>query len=350
MHSSESRDKDRESPPQRDRILVPKVSVVVPNYNHARFLPRRLDSIFAQTWRDFDLLIMDDKSSDDSLAVIARYLDRPNVRLDANERNSGSPYRQWNKALGQVQGDYVWIAESDDYADPRFLEILVDALDRHPSAGIAMCQSYDIDGDDRILRLRSDEWATRPGRVYGPNPFEKGELFLPGREYAERLMTPFNTMPNASGMLFRRDALEAIGGPVTDMKICGDWFTYCKMLMHCDAVVVPDALNYFRTHVSNVRLRTKAQDFIREALTVRAFLEKELGSQPSALARRVALDQYAQMLMWPERPSPQARVPLARFPRVLASAAPFGPALTAMVAKSLLREVAGRLKPGRAEP
>lgn len=323
---------------------MPKVSIVVPNYNHAPFLPRRLDSIFAQTYRDFSLLIMDDRSSDDSLTVIAPYLDRPGVRLDLNEVNSGSPYRQWNKALSQVDGDYIWIAESDDYADPRFLEVLVSALDRHPTAGIAMCQSWDVDGEDRILRGYFENWSAMPMRVYGPNPFLGGELFLDGRDYARRLMTPFNTMPNASGMLFRREALESIGGPVVDMKICGDWFTYCKILMRYDAVVVPETLNYFRTHVSNVRLRTKARDFIREARRVRAFLRRELDVGCSRVSARVARNQYAQMLLYAERPTKGAKVPFARYPAALVTALPLGIGVTAQVGIALARETAGRLK------
>lgn len=324
---------------------MPKVSIVVPNYNHARFLPRRLDSIFAQTYRDFDLLILDDKSTDDSLAVITSYLDRPNVRVDVNARNSGSPYLQWKKALGQIEGEYVWIAESDDYADPRFLDVLASALDRYPTAGIAMCQSYDIDGEDRVLRGHFDQWSTMSQRVYGSNPFVDRELFLNGREYAARFMTPFNTMPNASGMLFRREALEAAGGPVTDMKICGDWFTYCKILMKFDAIVAPDTLNYFRTHVANVRLRTKARDFIREARRVRAYLQRELGVAPTRAAARVAREQYAQMLLHAERPARGAKVPLTRYPAALAAALPLGFGQTLAVGKALLREAAGRLKP-----
>ncbi|HWI86885.1 MAG TPA: glycosyltransferase family A protein, partial [Sphingomonas sp.] len=99
---------------------MPRVSVIVPNYNHARFLSKRLDSILAQTFADYELLILDDKSTDDSLAVIEPYLDGVRVRLECNSVNSGGPYRQWNKGLALTSGDYVWIAESDDYADPSF--------------------------------------------------------------------------------------------------------------------------------------------------------------------------------------------------------------------------------------
>jgi len=324
---------------------MPKVSVIVPNYNHARFLPKRLDTIVGQTFTDFELLIMDDKSPDDSLAVIDPYLRDPRARLECNEVNSGSPYRQWNKGLALTTGEYVWIAESDDYADPAFLTTLVEQLDRHPSAGIAMCMSWKIDGEDRILGGYRERWDRRLAAAYGPNPFNNGVFFMNGRDFCAHYMSPWNLIPNASGALFRRSAFEAIGGPVTDMKICGDWFTYCKMLMHSDFVSVPDHLNYFRTHTTNVRLRTKATDFVREALEVREFLTQNLGQRPSAQTERMAQDFYAQMLVSAERTGPSRKTPLSRYPALINQARQFGSGLTAHVAKILLREAVARLIP-----
>ena len=98
--------------------------VIVPNYNHARFLRQRLDSILAQTFQDFELILLDDCSTDESRTILEEYARDPRVRLDFNEVNSGSPFKQWNKGVRFARGKYVWIAESDDYADPRLLEAL----------------------------------------------------------------------------------------------------------------------------------------------------------------------------------------------------------------------------------
>src|SRR5208282_2627995 len=109
---------------------VPKVSVVVPNYNHARFLRRRVESILQQTFRDFELILLDDCSTDDSRSILSEYADDPRVRIEFNEKNSGSTFKQWNKGVRLARGEYVWIAESDDYAGERFLERLVDVLQK----------------------------------------------------------------------------------------------------------------------------------------------------------------------------------------------------------------------------
>jgi len=111
---------------------MPKVSVIVPNYNHARYLRQRVDSVLGQTFQDFELILLDDCSTDESRSVLSSYAGNPRVRIEFNEVNSGSTFKQWNKGVRLARGEYVWIAESDDYADPQLLERLVSRLDAEP--------------------------------------------------------------------------------------------------------------------------------------------------------------------------------------------------------------------------
>src|SRR5437879_548872 len=76
---------------------MPTVSVIVPNYNHARYLRRRIDSILAQTYRDFELILLDDGSTDESRSILSEYGNDPRVKIELNERNSGNTFKQWNK-------------------------------------------------------------------------------------------------------------------------------------------------------------------------------------------------------------------------------------------------------------
>lgn len=80
-------------------MTTPKVSVVVPSYNHAPYLAERIDSILAQTFGDLEVLILDDASTDDSLRVLVPYARLPRVRLRVNAANSGSAFRQWHKGI-----------------------------------------------------------------------------------------------------------------------------------------------------------------------------------------------------------------------------------------------------------
>lgn len=106
-----------------------KVSVIVPSYNHAEYLRLRLDSILDQTYRDFEVIILDDCSSDDSRDVIESYRGNPAVsHIVYNQINSGSPFHQWKKGMQLACGELVWIAESDDCCETGLLERLVEHL------------------------------------------------------------------------------------------------------------------------------------------------------------------------------------------------------------------------------
>ena len=113
---------------------MPLVSVIVPNYNHAPFLRLRLDSIFNQTFQDFEVIILDDCSTDNSKEIIEEYRNRPQVsHVVYNETNSGSPFKQWAKGFDLAQGEYIWIAESDDWAELAFLEVFISVLTKNES-------------------------------------------------------------------------------------------------------------------------------------------------------------------------------------------------------------------------
>src|SRR6185312_2167115 len=121
---------------------MPIVSVIVPNYNHAKFLDQRIDSIINQTYQQFELIILDDCSTDNSREIIEQYRMHPKVsKIVFNEVNSGSPFEQWEKGIGLATGEYIWIAESDDYADERFIESLMALIKIEPETGLAYCGS-----------------------------------------------------------------------------------------------------------------------------------------------------------------------------------------------------------------
>ena len=122
---------------------MPQVSVIVPNYNHAPYLRQRLDSIFNQTFQDFEVIILDDCSTDNSKEVIEEYRNRSQVsHVVYNETNSGSPFKQWAKGFDLAQGEYIWIAESDDWAELNFLEKMFRILEKDDSLALAFCESF----------------------------------------------------------------------------------------------------------------------------------------------------------------------------------------------------------------
>ncbi len=110
-----------------------EVSVILPNYNHGKYLDERIGSIINQTFQDFELIILDDHSTDNSKSIIEKYRSHPKIsHIEYNAINSGSPFRQWNKGIEVSRGSLIWIAESDDSCKLNFLEETVQKMDIIP--------------------------------------------------------------------------------------------------------------------------------------------------------------------------------------------------------------------------
>lgn len=304
-----------------------KVAVIVPNYNHAQFLSQRIESVLGQTYTDFKLLILDDMSSDDSREVIERYRSDDRVRVLYNAENSGGTYFQWNKGIAETSSDYIWIAESDDYADSALLGRLVQQLDAQPTVGMAVCESVVVDEHNNRLGIYRDIFRTNPAFSSFGYPVITSDIIQSGRDYCRSYMLPQNTIPNASAVLFRRAAFHEIGGAVTEMRICGDWMTYCKMLMRFDICRVPEPLNFFRAHKNNVRSSTKVHTYLLEHRLVREYIRAELGARESFRRHAASLMIESLMLIGEERRPPYDKVPIDRLFALLGCARKLGPEL-----------------------
>jgi glycosyltransferase involved in cell wall biosynthesis len=231
---------------------MPKVSVIVPNYNHARFLPQRLDSVLGQTFQDFELILLDDCSTDDSRSILSRYADDPRVTIEFNEKNSGSTFKQWNKGVGMARGEYVWIAESDDYADERLLEKLVARLQSEPSAVFSYCRSWRVSGEGEISGFLDSSLADLDPRKW------TAEFSVDGREECQKYLIRRNTVLSASSVLFRREVYERVGGADESLVFCGDWKMWASMALTGGRIAyLGEPLNYYRSHESSVTAKSQ---------------------------------------------------------------------------------------------
>lgn len=225
----------------------PLVSVILPSYNHARFLPQRLDSILAQTFCDFELIVLDDCSTDNSRSIIEEYARRFPMKAVFNELNSGSPFIQWKRGAEMATGKYLWIAESDDYADPRLLETLVTKMTLNPTVGLAYCQSVSVDADNQVAGTW-EHWTQELDAKRWNQDFVNC-----GRDEVANYLVRRNTIPNASAVLLKRDILLESLPKMSTMRLSGDWWTWCNILLRSDVAFVAEPLNHFRTHGLTVR-------------------------------------------------------------------------------------------------
>jgi len=226
---------------------VPTVSIIIPNYNHARYLRKRIESVLTQTYQDFEVILMDDCSTDESRSIIGEYRDDPRMRIELNEQNSGSTFKQWNKGVGLARGKYVWIAESDDYADAHLLEKLVSSLDGEPSAVLSYCRSWRVSADGEVSGFSDIHLPDLGSQKWAEN------FWVEGIEEVRQHLVVCNTVFSASSVLFRRKAYLQVGGADEKLLLCGDWKTWASMALTGGRIAYTcEPLNYHRFHDASV--------------------------------------------------------------------------------------------------
>lgn len=225
------------------------VSVIVPNYNHAKYLKQRLESIFSQTYKNFEVIILDDCSTDNSRGVIMEYRLHPKVaKIDFNQKNSGSPFKQWNKGIQLAQGKYVWIAESDDYCDKNFLSTLLESHGNNTDIALVYSQSYRVNSEGEV----KGTWLNHTAQL---NPVQfKGDFVMEGNSFIEKYLVHKNVIPNVSGVLFEKKSLKKIFPLKMEsyLKYNADWFYYIQLLCNSKVAFNSKPLNYFRFHPKSV--------------------------------------------------------------------------------------------------
>lgn len=235
------------------------VSIIIPNYNHARYLPQRLDSVFNQTFQDFEVILLDDASTDDSVNILSEYASHPKVsHFVINSENSGSPFKQWKKGIELAKGEFIWIAESDDLCRETFLEQVLNQIQRDGQIVLSYCQSRQIDEQGRGLGLVSRHISFTDNRRWNSDFENSGESEI--RKYLLHL----NTIPNASAVVFRRNAFEQINQEFQEMKFYGDWYMWVQLLSVGNISYVSDVLNSFRLHRNTTRaIKKMSQQRVR---------------------------------------------------------------------------------------
>lgn len=249
-------------------MTLPRVSVILPNYNHGLFLKQRLDSIFDQSYQDFEVILLDDCSTDQSIEILNEYVKLPKVtHFIINEENSGSPFKQWRKGIELAKGEYVWIAESDDYCDNCFLKEQVSILDKNNDIGLTFCKSEFVNEKGQIIPQQSAEWFDKFDSDKIQNSWHK-------QKFLERNLLSRCMIPNVSSVLLKRSAINIYSEPLSSFKYYGDWYLYQQVALFHKIYFLNKTLNSFRRTKSSVSVNQTTKHHIRE----RIFLLKKIKS------------------------------------------------------------------------
>jgi len=228
------------------------VSVIVPNYNHAPYLRQRIETILNQTYQNKEIILLDDASTDGSdelLKLFYRdFYPHPISHLIVNDQNSGSPFMQWKRGIELAKGTLIWIAESDDYSSPFFLERMVAAYcneANEKSSGLLFSGSYSVNQNNELLDDK--EKVVKFNSIY-PNPVN----YIDKLEFVNKCFVVNPVITNASAVVFERNLYPLNSTHITKMKQSGDMMTWLLMLQRTDVVYVNEKLNYHRRHAGSV--------------------------------------------------------------------------------------------------
>lgn len=251
----------------------PFISVIVPNYNYAQYLSLRIESILNQTFTDFELILLDDASTDESVSVLENYRHDKHVsHIVINEQNTGSPFKQWMKGILLSRGKYIWIAEADDLAKPDFLETCVHSMQEAKDVSICYTGSLLIDSNGQISRKDVNHWGHRTSKT---NACFDGTLYATHNLYWK------NYIINASGAIFSRSkAITLLDSSFQRMRYCGDWLFWFEMSMKGQVIEIYKNLNYFRQHPAKVTENSrKAGEGVKEDILIVKHMEDALGNR-----------------------------------------------------------------------
>lgn len=258
-----------------------KVSVIIPNYNHSAYLKQRIDSVLNQTFQDFELIILDDYSTDDSKEVIERYAQHPKIsHIVFNTSNSGGPFFQWDKGINLARGVYIWIAESDDWCERSLLETLVEGIEKDPDCVISYCQMSLINGDNKIKWQSSHQYLSE---------------VVDSKNFIEDYLAVKVSIYNASMAIFKKEAFKYVTKEFTTFKLCGDRLFWIQIARRGKAHISGKVLNYFRKHDKDVSGKAfkSGLNFIEEIRIINwMYSERLINDRIYALAFKKQYKEY----------------------------------------------------------
>ncbi|MBC7887149.1 MAG: glycosyltransferase family 2 protein [Ferruginibacter sp.] len=226
---------------------MPKVSVIIPNYNHGRYLPQRIGSVLRQSFTDFECIILDDASTDNSREVIESYAAKDErISFYPSANNTGSTFIQWNKGVHLAKNELIWIAESDDSCTPGLLRSLVNCHLQNNDIGLAYCQSMGINEAGNVTGSWKEFTEGMDDDLFNEN------FVMEGMEFIRRFLVHKNVIPNASAVVFKKNVFMQAGAAVESLPTNSDWLTWLKILVNKKLAFVAGPHNMFRQHPESV--------------------------------------------------------------------------------------------------
>lgn len=233
----------------------PTVSFVVPCYKLAHLLPECVNSILSQSYTDFEVLIMDDCSPDNTPEV-ARSFQDSRVKHIRNDPNMGH-VRNYNKGIDLARGRYIWLISADDCLRQTYiLERYVEQMEKKPSVGFAYCSGVGLKNGQETGVLDYSVYSDRDQIVHG-------------HKFLKKLLKG-NCVLAASGLV-RRECYDRLGTFPLDMPYACDWYLWCLVALHFDVAYFAEPMVCYREHdlsMTNTLMTKSAEACCEEDVAV----------------------------------------------------------------------------------
>jgi len=227
---------------------VPKVSVIIPVFDGENYLREAIESVFSQTYRNYEVIVVDDGSKDGTWALIQSY----GSSLRGIHKENGGVASALNYGIREAKGDYIAWLSHDDLFLPAKLERQVDFLRQYPQFRACYTDYYTIDGEGKILGETETPWYPRK----------------------EAIRVLFGTVYiNGSTMLMGRDCFDRAGFFSEKLRYTQDTEMWLRMLRHFDIGRVPEKLGKWRFHASQDSRSTEIHRMEAQAMYQRIFEE-----------------------------------------------------------------------------
>lgn len=222
-------------------MSTPKVSVCIPVYNGVDFINEAIDSVLKQSFQDFEIVIVDNKSTDNTFAVINEYKD-PRIRIFQNESNIGL-IPNWNKCLEYAKGEYIKILPADDFIYPDCLKLQVEILENDKKKQISL-----VSGKRNIIN--------DAGKVLFTRGFSNKRVEVAGTDAINKIIrSGGNTIGEGGAVLFRREIIEKTGVFTSDIFYVLDLDMWFNILLHGNLYAIPDTVSAFRVSAGSASVK-----------------------------------------------------------------------------------------------
>lgn len=221
-------------------------SIIIPNYNHGKFLKERLESILNQSYSGFEVIILDDASTDESITIMKEYFNHPKVKkVIINQFNSGKQSLQWLKGINEASYEYIWIAESDDIAEPDFLEIAATYISNNSNPIIFYTDSFRMKGGEN--NINQQKYSAIKNTFFSQLHWVD-DYIVKGFDEIDNYMKYVCTINNVSACIIsKKEAIEVLSS-FPHMTYYNDWLFYIMMAEKCDVIYSAKCLNWYRSH------------------------------------------------------------------------------------------------------